>query len=109
VAQLSLVEVAHVIAHSHGEEAARDDMRLVLEMPIEIRGATDEQCIRAGLLRGRHRLSTVDAVIAVQTLDAGAALIHKDPEFEGVGGIREVRLPYKPRRVKLPRNRAGSA
>lgn len=96
LSQISLVEVAHAIAHSHGEESARDDVRLIHEMPVEIQGATDDQCLRAGLLRGRHRLSTADAVIAVQAQDSGAALVHKDPEFEVVANLKQVCLPYKP-------------
>jgi predicted nucleic acid-binding protein len=96
LSQISLVEVAHAIAHSHGEESARDDVRLIHEMPIEIQGTSDEQCLRAGLLRGRHRLSTADAVIAVQAQEAGAALVHKDPEFEALTELKQVCLPYKP-------------
>jgi predicted nucleic acid-binding protein len=103
MSQISLVEVAHAIAHSHGEESARDDVRLIQEMPMEIRGATDDQCLRAGILRGGHRLSTADAVIAVQAQDAGATLVHKDPEFEKVAGLKQLRLPYKPAKQEAKR------
>ncbi|MEI6149125.1 MAG: PIN domain-containing protein [bacterium] len=102
LAQISLVEVAHAIAHSHGAEAAMDDIRLVQEMPMEIQGATHDQCLRAGLLRGRYRLSTADAVIATQAQDAGAVLVHKDPEFEGVEGLKQLCLPYKPTKRGKP-------
>lgn len=95
VSQWSLVELAHVIAHSHGEDAARDDLRLVQEMPVEFQGAANDQCMRAGLLRSRYRLSTVDAVIAVQAMDAGSALVHKDPEFESIKDLEQICLPYK--------------
>jgi predicted nucleic acid-binding protein len=95
VSQWSLVELAHAIAHSHGEDSARDDLRLVLEMPVEFQGTTNDQCLRAGLLRSRHRLSTVDAVIVIQAMDAGATLVHKDPEFESIKDLDQIRLPYK--------------
>ena len=108
LSQISLVEVAHAIAHSHGEESARDDVRLIHEMPIEIQGTSDEQCLRAGLLRGRHRLSTADAVIAVQAQEAGAALVHKDPEFEALTELKQVCLPYKPtKKAKSPKLHSG--
>ena len=106
-ARKSLVELAHAIAHSHGEEAARDDLRLVHEMPVEFQGATDDQCLRAGLLRSRHRLSTVDAVIAVQAMDAAAALVHKDPEFESIEHLEQIRLPYKPAGVGTPHRKSA--
>jgi len=100
--QWSLVELAHAIAHSHGEEAARDDLRLIREMPVQFVGATDDQCIRAGLLRSRHRLSTVGAVIVVQSMDAGAALVHKDPEFGNIQDLEQIPLPYKPAGAGTP-------
>ncbi len=84
--QILLVEVAHAIAHSHGDETAADDLRLVLEMPVEIRGATNDQCLRAGVLRGHHRLSTGDALIAVQAMDAGATLFTKTLNWKGWKG-----------------------
>lgn len=101
LSQISLVEVAHAIARSHGDETARDDVRLILEMPMEIQGGTNDQFVRAGLLRSHHRLSTANAVILVQAQDAGAVLVHKDPEFEGVAGVQQLRLPYKPTKKRL--------
>ncbi len=53
--------------------------------------------MHAGWLRGRHKLSTPDAIIAVQAMAADAELVHKDPEFESVPGLKQKRLPYKRR------------
>ncbi len=74
-----------------GDEAARDDLRLILEMPAKIKSPSRDECIAAGWLRLRHKLSTADTVIAAQ-----AELIHKDPELEACPGIKQRRLPYKP-------------
>jgi ribonuclease VapC len=96
--QLSLTEVAASVARSFNETMARDDLRLLREMPLGICAPTDDQCVAAGLLRAQHRLSTADAIIATQAVDARAELVHKDPEFEAVPGLNQHRLPYKTRR-----------
>ena len=95
VAQISLLEIAQAVARERGEAAARENIKLLGELAIEIVAPTDEQCVAAGLLRARLRLSTADAIIATQAMAADAELVHKDPEFEAVAGLRQRRLPYK--------------
>jgi predicted nucleic acid-binding protein len=51
--------------------------------------------VEAGLLRSRAKLSTADAIIAIQAMAADAELVHKDPEFESAAGLKQRRLPYK--------------
>ncbi len=95
---VSLAEMASSLSKSLGEEQARDDLRLILELPVEIREPTREECIQAGWLRAQHQISTADAIIAAQAMAAGAELVHKDPELEGIPGLKQRRLPYKPSR-----------
>ena len=99
VAQISLTEIAHNICRDYDEATAREDIRLLKELAVSIEAPTDEQSIQAGLLRGRMKLSSADAIIAVQAMAAGAELVHKDPEFESVPGLRQRALPYKTRRA----------
>jgi predicted nucleic acid-binding protein len=40
-------------------------------------------------------MSLGDAWIAATALQCDAVLVHKDPEFEGLPGLVEERLPYK--------------
>lgn len=101
IAQISLVEMAYNIARDFDEGIAREDIRLVRELAVQIVSPTDEQSVQAGLLRSRVKLSTADAIIATQALAAGAELAHKDPEFEAVLGLKQRRLPYK----RAPRKR----
>jgi predicted nucleic acid-binding protein len=95
MAQISLAEIASALARAFGARTASDDMRLVREMPVRVCAPTDAQCVAAGLLRARFRLSTADALIATQAMDAQAELVHKDPEFEAVADLRQAALPYK--------------
>lgn len=97
VAQISLTEIAHNVCRDYDEATAREDIRLLGELAVSIEAPTNQQCIEAGLLRERIKLSTADAIIAVQAMAAGAELVHKDPEFEAVAGLRQRALPYKTR------------
>jgi predicted nucleic acid-binding protein len=92
---LSVTEVVSSLSKTHGEDVARDELQVVLSLPTQFESPTRAQCAEAGWLRGRHRLSTADAVIAVQAMAAGAELVHKDPEFESVVGLKQRPLPYK--------------
>jgi predicted nucleic acid-binding protein len=92
---LSLAEIVSSIAKTHNEEIARDDLRIVLEMPVQIASPSQEECTQGGWLRARHKLSTADAIIAAQAMAANAELVHKDPEFDQVAGLKHRRLPYK--------------
>lgn len=92
---ITLTELVSSIVRSHGGGTAREELQVVLEMPAQIAAPTREQCAEAGWLRGQHKLSTADAIIATQALAAGAELVHKDPEFEAVIGLKQRRLPYK--------------
>lgn len=96
VSAVSLTEVVSAVARLHGEETARDDLRLLLEMPVQFKPPTTDECVAAGWLRARHKLSTADAIITAQAIAAGAELIHKDPKLEPVAGVKQRRLPYKP-------------
>lgn len=95
VSAVTLTEVISSLSKTHGENVARDELQVVLSMPVEINAPTRHQCAEAGWLRGRHKFSTADAIIAAQAMAAGAALVHKDPEFDSVPGLRQRRLPDK--------------
>ena len=95
MSQISLLEIAKAIADERGESAARQNLRLLREVAVAFVPATEEQWIAAGLLRSQLNLSTADAIIAIQAMAADAELVHKDPEFESVAGLKQRPLPYK--------------
>jgi predicted nucleic acid-binding protein len=92
---LSLCEIVSSLIKTLGESVARDELAVVLTMPVQIESPTRQHCAEAGWLRGRYTLSTADAIIAAQAIAANAELVHKDPEFDQVPGLRHRRLPYK--------------
>ena len=92
---VTLCEIVSSLIKTHGESVARDELALVLTMPVQIDSPARQHCAEAGWLRGSYRLSTADAIIATQAIAANAELVHKDPEFDQVPGLRHRRLPYK--------------
>jgi len=52
---------------------------------------------RAAEIKASVPLSFADAWIAASALELDAVLVHKDPEFEQVEGLKQERLPYKSR------------
>jgi predicted nucleic acid-binding protein len=98
VSTVSLAEIVSTVARLHGEETARDDLRLLREMPVQFEPPGAEHCTAAGWLRARYKLSTADAIIAAQAMAAQAELVHKDPELEADYGLKQLKLPYKPKR-----------
>ncbi len=94
---VTLTEVVSSLTRTHGESVARDELNVILSLPAQIEVATRAQYVEAGWLRGRHKLSTADAIIAVQAMAAAAELVHKDPEFEPLADLKQRRLPYKKR------------
>jgi predicted nucleic acid-binding protein len=92
---ISLCEIVSSLIKTLGESVARDELAVVLTMPVQIESPTRQHCAEAGWLRGRYKLSTADAIIATQAIAANAELVHKDPEFDQVPGLRQRRLPYK--------------
>jgi predicted nucleic acid-binding protein len=95
IAQISLAEIVNSVTRDYDEATAREDIRLLRELAVNIVAPTDEQCVEAGLLRSHAKLSTADAIIAIQAIAAEAELVHKDPEFDSVPGLKHRRLPYK--------------
>jgi predicted nucleic acid-binding protein len=102
MSQISLLEIAKAVANKRDENAARQNLQLLSELPVSIISAPDEQWLSAGLLRSRVNLSTADAIIATQAFAAGATLVHKDPEFDDISGLQHRRLPCK---TSSPRKR----
>ena len=78
---------------------AEADRRLALLRQLDaewLDHVSDRVVVTAGRLKAAHRISFADALIAAFAVDAGAVLVHKDPEYEAVAAeVEQERLPYK--------------
>lgn len=92
---ISLMEVLYRVWKDEGEAAGREAYALCLTLPITWVHESPALLERAAQVKATHALSLADAWIAATALEAEAVLVHKDPEFEKLAGLREERLPYK--------------
>lgn len=51
--------------------------------------------LKGGELKARHKISLADSIIAAYALVYKATLVHKDPEFEAITAVNQIKLPYK--------------
>ena len=92
---VSLMEVLYRVWKNEGEAAGREAYQKCKSLPIEWIHESTELLERAAMVKATHPLSFADGWIAATALELNAVLVHKDPEFENLPGLKEERLPYK--------------
>lgn len=92
---ISLMEVLYCIWKREGEATGREAYAACLDLPIVWAHESPALLERAAGIKAGYPLSLADAWIAAAAMEAGATLVHKDPEFERVSGLVVERLPYK--------------
>lgn len=92
---MTLMEIFYRVWKDEGESAGREAYADCLALPIQWIHESPVLLIRAASIKATHRLSLADAWIAATALELDATLVHKDPEFENLPGLKEERLPYK--------------
>lgn len=92
---ISLMEVFYRVWKDEGEEAGRSAYQSCHHLPIDWVHESVPLLERAAEVKAKFPLSLADAWIAATSLGLDAVLVHKDPEFEKVPGLRQECLPYK--------------
>ena len=62
-----------------------------------IAGLTEPVLLKGGEFKAEYHISLADSIIAAYAFLYDATLVHKDPEFEVLTMVDQVRLPYKPK------------
>ena len=81
---MSRMEVLYRVWKDDGEQAGRLAHEQLLALPMGWVDATDGLLEQAAAIKASHALSVADAWIAAAALQAGAVLVHKDPEFRAL-------------------------
>ncbi|MGH2460895.1 MAG: PIN domain-containing protein [Chloroflexota bacterium] len=91
------LEVYYITRRERTPDEADRRLALIRRLPaIWVDRVSEAVLVTAGNLKSRHRLSLADALVAAFAIDAGAILVHKDPEYEKLGSVVEQgRLPSK--------------
>ena len=92
---ITLMEVLYRVWKNEGEAAGRKAYAACQMLPITWVHETPALLELAAGLKACYPMSLGDAWIAATALQCQAVLLHKDPEFEPVPGLRHEPLPYK--------------
>jgi predicted nucleic acid-binding protein len=92
---MSQMELLYRVWKDEGEEAARGAYSICLHLPITWLHESPVLLERAAAVKACFTLSLADAWIAAAAFHLDAVLVHKDPEFEKVAGLKQESLPYK--------------
>lgn len=94
---MSLLEVVYITRQERDATEAEQRYALLKALPVTLLWSVDEPTLlTAARLKAAYRVSLADAIIAACAIQAGATLVHKDPEFEQLDDqvVLEA-LPYK--------------
>lgn len=93
---VTLAELEYMTTQRHGAARAQLFLRDVKTWPIRWHHSDDALCSAAAKLKAAHKISFADSFVAALAQRLDATLVHKDPEFEGLGdAIKQRMLPPK--------------
>jgi len=90
---MTIMEVNYVLRRTLSPPEVEHAMAALREWPATIAESSPEWGRVAAEVKSRGGLSVADAWIASLALLHDAELVHKDPEFDAVEGLRSHRLP----------------
>lgn len=90
---MTIMEVNYVLRRTLSPSEVEHTMAALREWPVMIAESSPEWGRVAAEVKRRGGLSVADAWIASLALLHDAELVHKDPEFDAVEGLRSHRLP----------------
>lgn len=92
---MALMEVEYWLRRRLSLRETEQSMLLMEHWPVEVRESDREWRHQAAALKAEVNLSVADAWIASLALLSSAELVHKDPEYDRVPGLKCIRLPYR--------------
>ena len=87
-------EILYRVWKDEGEAAGRLAHAQCLALPLEWVEFSDELLLASARLKATAAISVADAWIAAAAVQAGATLVHKDPELSALKLTQEA-LPFK--------------
>ena len=92
---ISMMEVEHLLLRHEGRVRAEQVVSVLRAWPVEIIESNENWRHEAARVKASAQVSTVAAWIASLALVRDAQLVHKDPEFDLISGLKVLKLPYK--------------
>lgn len=92
---MAMMEFEYMASRRFTVSVVDQALRMIGAWPVERVESSPEWGSQAAHVKSKAGLSVADAWNAALALMRDAELVHKDPEFDQVEGLRRVRLPYK--------------
>ena len=90
------LETYYITLREAGAVEAERRLFLLRQLPARWLDTVDDAVlVTAGRFKAEHRLSFADCLIAAFAAEAGATLVHKDPEYRALAALSQEPLPYK--------------
>jgi len=92
---ISVIEIYYISIQEQNEYIAKERIELIYKLPVTIFDVNFESALVAGSLKAKNRISFADSCIAGLALAKKSILVHKDPEYEQLTDIEQLKLKYK--------------
>jgi predicted nucleic acid-binding protein len=92
---IALMEMEYWLRRRLSAEQADHALLLVENWPVRIVESHPQWRRVAARMKASASMSVADAWISALAIVQDGELVHKDPEFDQVGGLKARRLPYK--------------
>lgn len=93
---VTLTEIRYITIQEKDESSADYLVGLVKSWPLRWIWPDERQCLLAARYKAEYGISLADSFVAAAASALNAILVHKDPEFDTLAGIIQMRaLPFK--------------
>jgi len=92
---MSLMEFEYTTLREKDRPTTERALSIIQAWPVKRMESSPKWGRRAAWVKSQVSLSLADAWNAALALMLDAELVHKDPEFDQVPGLKHCRLPYK--------------
>ena len=90
------LETYYLTLREAGTREAERRLFLLRQLPVRWLDTVDDSTlVSAGRFKAQDRLSFADSLVAAFAIEAGAVLVHKDPEYDALTDVPQEHLPYK--------------
>ncbi|HUP43326.1 MAG TPA: PIN domain-containing protein [Thermoanaerobaculia bacterium] len=90
---IALMELEYKLRRRGGPYEAERQSAVIRAWPVELVESSPRWRHAAAQLKATYPLSLADAWIASLAVLRSARLVHRDPEFDAIDGLRSLRLP----------------
>lgn len=87
---INLGELLYITERRGGIARAQDTLALIRQLPIEIMPADEQTVFAAAHIKANHAISYADAFVVATAIQADAAILTGDPEFQTVETLVQV-------------------